>query len=52
MLDVLGVKAAEAAITLPTSISTSDIETLAGLILSALVVLWGVRKLVKLTNKS
>lgn len=41
-----------AAVTLPTAISVTDVESLAGLVLTALAVIWGIRKLIKLTNRS
>lgn len=41
-----------AAITLPTTLDISDMETFAGVILAALAGMWIVRKLIKTTNKS
>jgi len=46
------VSQAQAAITLPTEFDVGDVETLAGLILTGLVVMWGVRKIIKTTNRS
>ena len=43
---------ANAAVTLPTAVPVSDVETWAGAILVGLTVIWGVRKLIGMTNKS
>lgn len=45
-------KVAEAAVSLPTSLATGDVETLAGVVIVGLAVLWGIRKLIKTVNKS
>lgn len=45
--------AASAAITLPSAVGgLADVEEWAGVILAALAAMWGIRKLVKLTNRS
>lgn len=49
---VLSAVAAQAAVTLPTSVNTADVETLAGIILTGLAIIWSIRKLIKMTNKS
>ena len=49
---VAAVTNASAAITLPTSIAITDMETYAGVILAALAGMWIIRKLIKTTNKS
>jgi hypothetical protein len=43
---------ASAAITLPASVPVADVETWAGAILVGLTLIWGVRKLIAMTNKS
>lgn len=43
---------ASAAITLPTALAVSDVEEMAGLALTGLAVIWAIRKLIKLTNRS
>lgn len=43
---------AHAALTLPTEISITPVETLAGVIFTALAGMWIIRKVVKTTNKS
>lgn len=41
-----------AAIDLPTAMSVADVETLAGLVIAGLAVMWGIRKVIKTTNRS
>lgn len=43
---------AHAAITLPTALSVADVETLAGLVIAGLAVMWAIRKVIKITNRS
>jgi hypothetical protein len=43
---------ASADVTLPTAVPTGDVETWAGTILVGLTLIWGVRKLIGMTNKS
>lgn len=50
---ILFAASANAAVTLPTAVGgLADVETWAGTILAALAAMWGIRKLVKLTNRS
>lgn len=43
---------AYAAIDLPATMSVADVETLAGLVIAGLAVMWGIRKVIKTTNRS
>jgi len=43
---------ASAAITLPTEVPVGDVGSWAGTILVGLTLIWGVRKLISMTNKS
>lgn len=43
---------AHAALDLPTALSVADVETMAGLVVGGLAVMWGIRKVIKLTNRS
>jgi hypothetical protein len=52
LLLVLLVAPANAAIDLPEAIAVTDVETMAGVILTALGTIWCIRKIIKMTNKS
>lgn len=41
-----------AAVNLPTSVNITDVETMVGVVLTGLAVMWGVRKLIKTVNRS
>jgi hypothetical protein len=43
---------ASAELTLPTALDVGDVETVAGLVIAGLAVMWGIRKVIKLTNRS
>jgi len=42
---------AEAAITMPTELPVTDVETLAGLALVGLGIMWAIRKVIKTINR-
>ena len=48
----LQTSAAYAAVTLPTALPVTDVETLAGLALVGLGVMWSIRKIIKTINRS
>lgn len=52
LVGVLGATAAQAAVDLPEALSLTDVETMAGLVIAGLAVMWGIRKVIKLTNRS
>lgn len=43
---------AHAAVTLPTALDVADVETMAGLAVAGLAVIWGIRKIIKIVNRS
>ncbi len=49
LMGVVGVTAANAALTAPT-IATADFETVAGAVLAAAAVMWGIRKAINLVG--
>lgn len=49
---VLTASAANAAVTLPLDLPVADVETLAGLALVGLGVMWSIRKIIKTINRS
>ena len=49
---VLAPVVSHAAITLPTAMNTADVESLEGIILTSLAVIWSIRKLIKMSNRS
>lgn len=48
----LGAVNSYAAVNLPTSVNVTDVETMVGVVLTGLAVMWGVRKLIKTVNRS
>jgi LPXTG-motif cell wall-anchored protein len=43
---------AEGTLTLPTTVNTGDVYTLAGIVVAGLAGFWGLRKVVKFINRS
>lgn len=53
VLGIIGASgAAHAALTLPSDMSVTSVETLAGLVIAGLAVMWGIRKVIKTVNRS
>jgi hypothetical protein len=49
---ILSASVAQAAVTLPVELPVTDVESLAGLALVGLGVMWSIRKIIKTINRS